>query len=185
MYYKLLNFLVTIFIIGCDSNKSIPIGMMDNLRDLHNEAKILLEKTLFQMEDEYFVRDVYGLNESPFTGNIYFCSYIHIDTEYNCKIFSISDGEVIEIGFNDFMGRFIKIKYNDIEIEYGLFFNFQVNVGDIVSIGDIIGYGGVGGMGTSFGTGIRIRINYKGNYLNPSLLLNYDNKRHNSDTITG
>jgi hypothetical protein len=52
-----------------------------------------------------------------------------------------------------------------------------VNVGDIISIGDIIGHGGAGGMGTSFCSGIRIRINYKGNYLNPLLLLNYDNKQ--------
>ena len=170
----LLKFILLISIISCSSNRINFEYNIDNLIKIYNEAKNKLENTLFQMEDQYYVINTYGFEKHPIRGDIIFRDYIFINLKYNSKIFSISDGEIIETGYNHFWGIYIKIKYNDLEIIYGNLLKIEINIGDIVSMGDIIGYGGVN---TVFGDGITLRIKYNNYFLNPIIIMNFDNIR--------
>jgi len=170
----LINIILIISISSCSSNRINFEYNIDNLIKIYNEAKNELENTLFQMEDHYYVINTYGFVKHPIRGDIIFRDYIFINSKYNSKIFSISNGEVIETGFNHVWDYYIKIKYNDLEIIYGNLLKIEINIGDIVSMGNIIGYGG---MNTVFGDGITLRIKYNNNFLNPIIIMNFDNNR--------
>jgi len=180
----LFSLFFCILIIGCVNNKSaIQINenqttysnKINNLSNLYNEVLKLMENTLFQIEDEYFVFDSYGFSIHPINGNIIFRNYTFINSIFNSKIFSISNGKIVDAGYDFDFGLYVKVNYDELEIIYGNLYKIEINVNDTVSIGDIIGYGGMHfGM---FGNGITIRIKYRDYYLNPYVLLNYDNNR--------
>ena len=180
----LFSLFFCILIIGCVNNKSaIQINenqttysnKINNLSNLYNEVLKLMENTLFQIEDEYFVFDSYGFSIHPINGNIIFRNYTFINSIFNSKIFSISNGKIVDAGYDFDLGLYVKVNYDELEIIYGNLYKIEINVNDTVSIGDIIGYGGMHfGM---FGNGITIRIKYRDYYLNPYVLLNYDNNR--------
>jgi len=144
----------------------------NNMDELYMEAGELLADTIFIMDDEYSVFNIFGFYNNPFNNEIDFCDYIFINSNYNCSVYSITDGEVVEIGYDNEMNNYIKIKYNDFIIEYGNLINIIVNIGDSIIMGQIIGNGGL--LSEPYGNGIKIRIQYKSVTINPNNILNYD-----------
>jgi murein DD-endopeptidase MepM/ murein hydrolase activator NlpD len=144
----------------------------DNVDHLYDDAKRILINTIFTMENKYYVFNTFGFMKDPFTGNDIFLDFVFINAKYNCIVSSVTDGEVLEIGFDNIMGNYIKIQYNDFEFEYGNLINVEVNIGDKILAKQIIGHGGR--LFEPFGNGIKIRIKYKNILLDPNILLNYD-----------
>lgn len=67
-----------------------------------------------------------------------FCTGVYLSSFLNCNVYSIADGEVLEIGFNEQYGNFIKISHGD---GYQSFYAnlYEIYNLDKVSNGEIIG----------------------------------------------
>jgi murein DD-endopeptidase MepM/ murein hydrolase activator NlpD len=169
--------LKTIFFILLICVNIFNVFSLDNpeLLKLYNEAKEILSDKTFILNNHYSIINNFGFFKNPFYDEIYFCESIFISTQSNSEIFSITDGEIIETGFAEGTGNFVKIIYNDFEIIYGCLSFFEKNVGDKILRGQVIGY--AGRHTGHLGSGIVIKIKYKNVFLNPYFILNYDNNQ--------
>jgi murein DD-endopeptidase MepM/ murein hydrolase activator NlpD len=155
---------------------SLYTNFQNRYLELLNEGIEVFSNNSYTMDNEYYVIDSFGFGQNPFTGYPWFCDYITIlvySTGEN--VYSISEGEVIEIGWDQEFRNYIKIKYSDFEIEYGNLMNIKIEIGDKINIGQLIGE-----IGPSFGSrgvGIHLRIKYKNIPLDPYLLIKFDRKR--------
>jgi murein DD-endopeptidase MepM/ murein hydrolase activator NlpD len=150
---------------------------IENLLELYSDAKKEFNpNNNYRMDVEYSIPFNFGFRKNLFTGQIYFCDHITILIFLSdVKVFSISEGEVIEIGSNWEYGNYIKIKYKKFEIDYGNIIDIKVEVGDIINENQIVGF--VGSCLGTIGQGIHLRIKYKGIPLDPEIILLFDDNR--------
>ena len=171
-----MKYFLTTLLLFVNIIRIFPLNIID-LLEYYNEAKkILYDKTFF-LEEEYYVVDFFGFQRDPFTDEITFVDYLFISTRNTTKILSFTDGEIVDIGYNLEMGNYVKIAYNEFEIEYGNLINIEINIGEKLSRGKLIGYCRIDNGRAGSTSGIRLRIKYKNVFLNPNLILNFDDNR--------
>ena len=144
------------------------------LLELYNDAKELIGDNLFRMDSEYHIPFNFGFRKNPFNGNFQYFDFITILVSSN-NVYSITDGEVVEIGYNQSFGNYLTIRYNDIYIDYGNLRLFNVQAGDIIDKGQILGE--VSSRFGSIGVILNLRIVFRNIPLNPELLINFDENR--------
>jgi murein DD-endopeptidase MepM/ murein hydrolase activator NlpD len=113
----------------------------------------------------------FGYKRNPFTGQIHFITDGVFGCNQNENIYSMTDGNIIRIGYSD-MGRLIIIKSNDIEVQYSLIEPLNINEGDLIKKGQLIGRVCSPYL-NAYGPALLLKIKYKGCYFDPYLLL-YD-----------
>lgn len=171
-------FCFAIIVFSCKSNRYIEndlnnyLEYRNNLTNIYNSVKDFLSIYQFISENEYYIFDTYGFQKNIFTDEYYFVDFIYIGVKFGNKIFSITDGEIIDIGYNE-IGNYIKIKIENIIIEYGNLIDTDVKIGDKIKNKQYIGSSGR--LIEPYGNVLILRIKYKSIPLNPVLMLNYDN----------
>lgn len=156
--------------------KKIPAGVGGPYLPPQKEYEVLLERI-----EEYlsmvqqvpigkpcrgFISSSYGYRRDPFTGRRAFHAGIDIVSRYGAPVRTTADGIVYKVGYNRFLGRFVKIRHKHGFVTiYGHLRKYVVKRGERVKRGEIIGY--VGNTGRSTGPHLHYEIRRWGKTLNP------------------
>ena len=118
-----------------------------------------------------FINDNYngfGFKRNIFTNNIRFSDSGTILCNIDEEIYSMVNGIIMEIGFNE-PGQFILIKYDEIYVYYYCVNPININEGDIIEKQQLIGR--ISSPYYSFGPALIMKIFYKNHYFDPYFLL--------------
>lgn len=110
----------------------------------------------------------FGKRIDPIYGSIKVHQGIDLKTNRS-SVFSILHGEVIQVGFNSFLGNFIKTQHGKYTALYGHLTYITVKKGDKVKAGSFIGISG--STGKSTGDHLHLTIKNGDDYVHPLLFL--------------
>jgi murein DD-endopeptidase MepM/ murein hydrolase activator NlpD len=112
----------------------------------------------------------FGLRIHPLLGYTKFHTGIDLAAKLNQAVYAPADGIVSEIGFNNALGRYIRVKHLlGFESVYGHLQGFQARLHQQVYQGQIIGY--CGSSGHTTGVHLHYGLLRYQRYINPSHLL--------------
>lgn len=112
------------------------------------------------------VSSAFGYRIHPITGEIKKHQGIDLPGRRWQNIYTAADGEVKEIGFNQFLGNFLKIKHLlGFETMYGHLQESTVALNSTVYQGQLIGY--CGSTGRTTGVHLHFSILFEGAFINP------------------
>jgi murein DD-endopeptidase MepM/ murein hydrolase activator NlpD len=108
----------------------------------------------------------FGYRIHPITGEIKKHQGIDIDGLRRQKVYAAADGEIMEVGYQIFLGNYVKIKhFLGYETIYGHLAGFIVEPNTPVYQGQVIGY--CGSTGRTTGVHLHFSILWRGSFLNP------------------
>ena len=112
----------------------------------------------------------YGERIHPINGTEEFHTGVDIAAPMGSALLASYDGEVTEVGENDNLGKFIRLRHGDgIEILYGHCEEIVAKQGDVVQAGEQVAK--VGSTGVSTGSHVHIRVSVDGTVCDPDVLL--------------
>jgi murein DD-endopeptidase MepM/ murein hydrolase activator NlpD len=112
------------------------------------------------------VASAFGYRTHPITGEIKKHRGIDLAGKSGQNIYTAADGAITEIGFNQFLGNFVKIKHLlGFETLYGHLQESIVELNSTVYQGQIIGY--CGSTGRTTGVHLHFSILFEGVFINP------------------
>lgn len=112
------------------------------------------------------INSQYGYRIHPITGEMKKHHGIDIFGINGQPVYAAADGEIIEVGFNNFLGNYVKIKHLlGYESVYGHLQASLVQPKNDVYQGQIIGY--CGSTGRTTGVHLHFAIRWKNEFLNP------------------
>jgi murein DD-endopeptidase MepM/ murein hydrolase activator NlpD len=147
----------------------------DNYLVLLNELNSLVNNNFispFRNNDVRFINDNYwgfGYKRNIFTGQIKFSNIGVILCNMDEDIYSMTDGVITKIGYDENPNKIIIIQYGKIEIHYLLVEAININEGDIIKRGQLIGK--IKAPYYSRGPALELRLKYKTEYFDPYLFL--------------
>lgn len=117
----------------------------------------------------------FGLRIDPINGRKRF--HRGIDLRCNqAKVYSMLDGEVLRVGHQRALGRYVVLKHGPLEVTYGHLKSTLVRKGHKVSPGDLVAISGNSGRTT--GPHLHLSLKYKGKVVNPLPLLSLIEKSY-------
>lgn len=122
--------------------------------------------------DNIHITSPFGYRNDPFTGK----RKMHkgIDLRANSQpVYAMLIGRVSKIGSDKRSGNYVKIRHGDFEAIYCHLSAINVRKGDIVMAGQPIAISG--NTGRSTGPHLHLGLKYKGQHVNPIILLNHIN----------
>ena len=112
----------------------------------------------------------YGDRIHPIDGTQEFHTGVDIAAPMGADLLAAYDGEVVEVGENDRLGKYICLRHGDgIEILYGHCNEIVAQQGTTVKAGERVAL--VGSTGVSTGSHVHIRVSVDGTTCDPSALL--------------
>ena len=112
----------------------------------------------------------YGDRVHPIDGTQEFHTGVDIAAPSGTPLLAPYDGEVVEVGENDRLGKFVRLRHGDgIEIVYGHCEAITVSQGASICAGEQVAL--VGSTGVSTGSHVHIRVSIDGNTCDPAALL--------------
>jgi murein DD-endopeptidase MepM/ murein hydrolase activator NlpD len=147
----------------------------DNYLLLLNEFNNLVNNNFispFRNNDVRFVNNIYwgfGYERNIFSGQIRFSNIGVILCNTDEDIYSMTDGIITKIGYDENNSKLIIIQYGEIEIHYLLVEAININEGDIIERGQLIGK--ISSPYYSRGPALGLRLKYKTEYFDPYLFL--------------
>lgn len=127
----------------------------------------------FRTKNVMFLNDNYtgfGYKKNPFSGTVWFSYSGYIFCNNYEHIYSMADGIILEIGYND-TGRFVLIKHNEIEVYYFNVSPMNINEGDTIEKGQLIGR--INPPYINHHPALLLKIKYKNYFFDPYFLLEY------------
>jgi murein DD-endopeptidase MepM/ murein hydrolase activator NlpD len=143
-----------------DNNRPLHVRVHDLRRDVH-ELLLVLSKmteklkcrpTIMPVRDDgIWISSGFGWRRSPFTGLREFHKGLDISGRKGVSIISTADGVVKKIGYNRFIGYYVRIEHDSrFSTSYGHLWKYIVKKGHEVKRGQVIGYMGTSGMSTGY-----------------------------------
>ena len=120
----------------------------------------------------------YGYRLHPVTGKYAFHAGVDLRAKHD-TVFAIMDGSVNAVGYNDFLGIYIRLDHSgDIQSLYSHLSRVFVGSGETIEAGDPIGITGATGRVT--GEHLHFSILYRRQYIDPMEFLyqTLNNKNH-------
>ncbi|MCP4715604.1 MAG: M23 family metallopeptidase [Deltaproteobacteria bacterium] len=116
------------------------------------KVTLLCRPTIMPVKDkEIWITSGFGWRKSPFTGLRQFHKGLDISGRKGSDLCTTADGVVIKVGYNRFIGKYIKVKHDErFTTMYGHMWKYNVKKGDDVKRGDVIGFMGSSGMSTGY-----------------------------------
>lgn len=112
----------------------------------------------------------YGNRIHPINGTQEFHTGVDIAAPLGAALLAPYDGEVVEVGEDDRLGKFVRLRHGDgIEIVYGHCEKIVTPQGSTVRAGERVAL--VGSTGVSTGSHVHIRVSIDGNTCDPATLL--------------
>lgn len=119
---------------------------------------------------DIYVTSSYGSRRDPFTGGRAFHSGLDLRAHYE-DVYSMFDGVVDTVSCDSRSGIYVRLRHGEYVVSYCHLSKTFVKPGDIVIAGDVVGKSG--NSGRSKGAHLHITVRYKGELINPSVLLVY------------
>jgi len=147
----------------------------DNYLLLLNEFNSLVNNNFispFRNNNVRFVNNIYwgfGYKRNIFTGQIRFSNIGVILCNADEDIYSMTDGIITKIGYDENINKIIIIQCDEIEIHYLLVEAINISEGDIIEKGQLIGK--ISSPYYSRGPALELRLKYKTEYFDPCLFL--------------
>lgn len=115
----------------------------------------------------------YGERIHPINGAEEFHSGVDIAAPNGTPLVAMYDGEVTEVGENDALGRYVRMRHGDgIEVVYGHCESVVARQGDAVKAGDKVAL--VGSTGVSTGSHVHLSVAVDGEACDPAVLLSLE-----------
>lgn len=112
----------------------------------------------------------YGERIHPINGQEEFHNGVDIAAPQGAALAAMYDGEVTEVGENDSIGRYIRLRHDSgIEVLYGHCDSIVAERGDMVKAGDTVAL--VGSTGVSTGSHVHLSVKVDGEACDPAALL--------------
>lgn len=112
----------------------------------------------------------YGERIHPINGQEEFHNGVDIAAPQGAALAAMYDGEVTEVGENDSIGRYIRLRHDGgIEVLYGHCDSIVAEPGDMVKAGDTVAL--VGSTGVSTGSHVHLSVKVDGEACDPAALL--------------
>lgn len=120
----------------------------------------------------------YGYRTHPVTGKYTFHAGVDLRAKHD-TVYAIMDGSVNDVGYNDFLGIYIRLDHEDFQSLYGHLSRVFVAPGEPIEAGDPIGISGSSGRVT--GEHLHFSIRYREQYIDPlkflyQILINKDHE---------
>ena len=137
------------------------------------EAKTIKDSTVLNLANDsvclplasFKLTSGFGFRTHPVTG-IRNSFHAGIDLKANYEpVFAVLSGTVVAVGYNPFLGKYIKLTNGDYTLIYGHLSHLLVKAGDMVSANRVIGLSGATGRVT--GGHLHFAVKYKSDYINP------------------
>jgi len=113
----------------------------------------------------------FGSRKDPFTHKPAVHHGLDLSIPSNTEVYSMFHGKVLRVSYNERSGNFITVQHGDYTISFCHLSRTLVKAGDIVKAGDVIALSGNSGRST--GPHLHITVRRKGDFINPTILLNY------------
>lgn len=117
----------------------------------------------------------FGLRIDPINGR----KRYHRGIDLRCnqaEVYSMLDGEVLRVGHQRALGRYVVLRHGPLEVTYGHLKSTLVQKGHKVSPGDLVAISGNSGRTT--GPHLHLSLRYKGKVVNPLPLLSLIDKSY-------
>lgn len=155
------------------TNKKTP-----KKEEVKDTIKTVKEHILHRPLDYLHVTSLYGRRFHPVTNKYKHHNGIDLRGR-NDIVYSMTKGVVSELGYNEYLGIYVKIKTKDYTFIYGHLSEFYHPIDKEVKAGDIIAKTGKTGRVT--GPHLHLSIKYKNKYIDPKnvldLVLNYEDDK--------
>ncbi len=139
-------------------------SLQDSLMDTYYSVALPLK--------DLKVSSKFGLRRDPFDhSQMARHNGLDLSTPSNSEVYSMFAGKVIRVSFGNRSGNFVTIQHGDYSISFCHLTKALVKSGDIVKPGDLIALSG--NTGRSTGPHLHLTVRRNGNYVNPTILLNY------------
>lgn len=102
----------------------------------------------FPLKFNYTITSNYGKRKDPFSNLVKHHNGLDLACPQNTPIFSVKNGIVFDIGYDDIYGNYIKIKHNDVYSFYAHLSKTTVKIGQSVERGQKIALSGNSGKST-------------------------------------
>lgn len=124
------------------------------------------------LKEETYVTSKYGIRKHPITGEEDFHTGVDLAADEGTSIIAPAKGKVMEAGFGEKLGNYVKIRHNDGGISiYGHCKELYVKQGDQVKQGSVIA--AVGSTGMSTGPHLHLAFILDGKYVNPGYIFKH------------
>lgn len=152
------------------SNNTAEISYKEELSRVSSYAKVELPY-VYPISGNFSISSWYGYRRDPFTGQRSFHRGIDISIRQGTPIRATGNGTVAEIGWDRYLGRFIRVNHNlGYQSIYGHLSRTAVRKGQRVGAGNTIGYSG--NTGRSTGPHLHYQINRNEKSVNPVEVVN-------------
>lgn len=116
----------------------------------------------------------YGERVHPIHGQQEFHNGVDIAAPQGAALAAMYDGEVIEVGENDSIGRYVRLRHEGgIEVLYGHCESIVAQQGELVKAGETVAL--VGSTGVSTGSHVHLSVKVDGEVCNPAALFSLKN----------
>ncbi len=120
--------------------------------------------------DRMVITSPYGWRRDPFTGK----QKLHNGMDFharNNEVYAMMAGEVIRAGHDKRSGGYITIRHGNYIVSYCHLSKTLVRKNTVVKPGEVVAI--TGNTGRSTGEHLHLSVKYKGNYINPNILLDF------------
>lgn len=114
--------------------------------------------------DKYRITSGFGWRKHPVTGKRDFHNGVDL-AAYTAPVLSIMAGKVEETGYNQNLGKYVRIDHGTVHSIYGHLSRIAVRNGQLISTGDPVGITGKTGRAT--GEHLHFSVRIKGTYIDP------------------
>lgn len=155
--------------------------------DLFDQIPNAFEEEIILEENKYVwptvsttISTTFGERVHPISGETKMINYVGIAGNEGDSIYAVTDGDIIDVGFDNTLGNYIVLAtVTGEEVTYGHLDGSKVPIGVQVKAGDMIGF--MGKTGTATGTFLSISVKVNGEMVDPMLYLKTDTQK---ETIT-
>lgn len=116
------------------------------------------------------VNSSFGQRRDPFTGKKHQHNGLDLQASQD-EVYSMLQGSVVKVGFDKRSGIYVTMKHGDYTVSYCHLSKASVQKGDWVNAGEVIGLSG--STGRSTGEHLHLGCKYKGQPINPTIILDY------------
>ncbi|WP_051316107.1 M23 family metallopeptidase [Algoriphagus vanfongensis] len=141
------------------------------------ESRVLLASLPLE---NFLMTSSYGYRSDPFSGERKF--HRGIDLKANrSEVLSMLHGKVIGVGYDPFLGNFVKVRHGRFEAVYGHLSYVSVLEGESVLPGSELGISGSSGKAT--GDHLHLTIKKGNEYINPAIFIQMISKLSTKDEL--
>ena len=116
------------------------------------------------------VNSPYGYRKDPFTGKRKFHNGIDLHAR-NAKVYAMLQGKVVAVGQDRVSGRYVTLQHGNFTVSYCHLSRITVSQGQVVRAGSVVGI--TGNTGRSTGEHLHITAKFKGESIDPTIIVDY------------